>query len=260
MTHPRVLGYDFSNWTARLARHHVRVQFNKDVSARTVLRVFRRQGLVLLRPRPVPALADTRRQQRFFDSFRRRIQRPQRGHHFLFYDACSVQRAATVTRMWWARGSQPTVLMQGQSEHLHVLGALDATANNGYFMFTKKLDSAHFCAFLRRLMAQYPREKLHIVVDNASPHWAMKTRECVAALAPHLELIFLPPYSPKLNPIEKFWALLRRQVTHNTHFSSFVRFRLDVARFLFRFMKPMKRIENLCRIYYRKGPFSVSKL
>ena len=51
--------------------------------------------------------------------------------------------------------------------------------------------------------------KQHVIVmDNASFHRKKKLKEL--AEAQNIKLIFLPPYSPELNPIEKFWAILKR--------------------------------------------------
>lgn len=55
-----------------------------------------------------------------------------------------------------------------------------------------------------------------IVMDNASFH--CKTRLFSVAHEARIVLIFLPPYSPELNPIEHFWAWLKRQLRKNLPF------------------------------------------
>ena len=57
-----------------------------------------------------------------------------------------------------------------------------------------------------------------IVMDNASFH--SKKRLISAAQNAGCKLLFLPPYSPELNPIEKFWAWLKRQLRKILPFSS----------------------------------------
>lgn len=49
-----------------------------------------------------------------------------------------------------------------------------------------------------------------VVMDNASFHKSQKTRELIESVG--CQLIFLPPYSPDLNPIEKFWANMKRWI------------------------------------------------
>ena len=49
-----------------------------------------------------------------------------------------------------------------------------------------------------------------IVMDNASFHKSQRTRELIESVG--CRIIFLPPYSPDLNPIEKFWANMKRWI------------------------------------------------
>lgn len=49
-----------------------------------------------------------------------------------------------------------------------------------------------------------------VVMDNAAFHKSRKTYELINSVG--CKLIFLPPYSPDLNPIEKFWANMKRWI------------------------------------------------
>jgi transposase len=49
-----------------------------------------------------------------------------------------------------------------------------------------------------------------VVMDNASFHKSQKTKELIESVG--CKVIFLPPYSPDLNPIEKFWANMKRWI------------------------------------------------
>ena len=52
-----------------------------------------------------------------------------------------------------------------------------------------------------------------VIMDNASFHTSQKTRECIESVG--CKLIFLPPYSPDLNPIEIFWANMKGWIREN---------------------------------------------
>jgi transposase len=52
-----------------------------------------------------------------------------------------------------------------------------------------------------------------VILDNATFHKSEKTRELIEKSK--CSLLFLPPYSPDLNPIESFWAILKNRITHN---------------------------------------------
>ena len=49
-----------------------------------------------------------------------------------------------------------------------------------------------------------------VIMDNASFHKSQRIRDLIESVG--CRLIFLPPYSPDLNPIEKFWANMKRWI------------------------------------------------
>lgn len=254
------MGYKFSKWNAINAHYHIETKFGKTISLRTVIRIFHRQGLTLVRPRPVPAKGNREKQQQFLDQLRKDIQNASPNEHFLFFDACSVQRSATVTRMWWQKGEQPTVKICGGRERLHILGFLDATGSKARFTFSETLGAEEFVAFLRTLLNIYPHEKVHLILDNARAHHAKLVQKFVTEQQDHLNLRFLPAYSPMLNPIERFWQFLRESVTHNTYFASFDIFKTEIIAFLRQFKESNEKIRHLCNIYYDPNPITVAAL
>ena len=52
-----------------------------------------------------------------------------------------------------------------------------------------------------------------VIMDNASFHKSQKTKNLIESVG--CKLIFLPPYSPDLNPIEKFWANMKQSIMNN---------------------------------------------
>jgi transposase len=55
-----------------------------------------------------------------------------------------------------------------------------------------------------------------VIMDNASFHKSQRTRELIESVS--CRIIFLPPYSPDLNPIEKFWANMKRWIRQQIEF------------------------------------------
>ena len=76
-----------------------------------------------------------------------------------------------------------------------------------------------FEAFLKRLVRR--RKKGHcmvLVLDNSRYHHARLLKPFLRRNRRILRLVFLPPYSPDLNPIERVWKLTRRLCVHNRFF------------------------------------------
>ncbi|KAA6323341.1 hypothetical protein EZS27_027211 [termite gut metagenome] len=54
-----------------------------------------------------------------------------------------------------------------------------------------------------------------MVLDNVRFHHAKRLKPVLERYRHRMELVFLPPCSPDLNPIERVWWLMRKRVTHN---------------------------------------------
>ena len=191
---------------------------------------------------------------------RERVQHAGPRDRYFFFDAASVQRSATVKRMWAEKGKQPEVKICGGRERMHLLGVLDCTEGRGWFSTMGRLNGEGLITFLKALLSAYPRLDLHVVLDNAPAHHAKVVAKFVKKQGGRLELLYLPPYSPRLNPIEKFWAYLRGEVTHNTFYDTFEAFQEEVIEFLRQFKSPNQKVFDLCSAYYDPNPVSVAAL
>jgi len=73
--------------------------------------------------------------------------------------------------------------------------------------------TAHlFETWVENFLTQELRAGQVVVMDNASFHKSKKIKDLIESVG--CELVFLPPYSPDLNPIEKFWANMKRWIKH----------------------------------------------
>jgi putative transposase len=81
------------------------------------------------------------------------------------------------------------------------------TAENG--------NTVTFFRFLMKAVKAFDGKKLYMVLDNVRFHHAKRLKPILERYKHKIELIFLPPYSPDLNPIERVWWLMRKTVTHN---------------------------------------------
>ena len=81
------------------------------------------------------------------------------------------------------------------------------------------------CGHVRELSEELLRhrsrgKRMVIVLDNARYHHAMLLKPLLRKYRTVLSLLFLPPYSPQLAPIERVWKLARRMATHNRFFAT----------------------------------------
>lgn len=102
-----------------------------------------------------------------------------------------------------ALGSAP----QNYGENITMLGALSATGLSALMTVNGATDGEVFATFVREVLAPTLRVGEVVVLDNLGAHRSAAAREAVEARG--ARLVFLPPYSPDLNPIERCWSKIK---------------------------------------------------
>lgn len=107
---------------------------------------------------------------------------------------------------------------------------------------------------LREFMAEYKTDdRLYLVLDNAP--WHKKAVRLIQTenlpeyqdIRDRMTLLFLPPYSPDLNPIEQCWRVTRREITHNTYFKNAKVLKTTLDTWFSGFNVPNAKIASLCQ-------------
>jgi transposase len=126
-----------------------------------------------------------------------------------------IHRHPALTRMWAKRGQQPEVPAPGKNEKQTVYGGLDyATGKFTYTVAASKCGT-EFIAFLTALLAAYAGRRICLVCDNGRFHDTKAVREFLNTHQDQIRIYWLPPYSPSLNLIERFWGHLKRTILAN---------------------------------------------
>ena len=130
------------------------------------------------------------------------------------------------------RGKRKLIPGAGVSEHLHVFGAYDWATGFVSHTTARRKNSDSFIAFLEHVLSEYAHQKLILVMDNASYHHSAATQAALSLYADRLLVLWLPTYSPYLNPIERFWLHLKQFTVANHLHRSLDDLRLTLDRFM----------------------------
>lgn len=97
--------------------------------------------------------------------------------------------------------------------------------------------------FFEELSKEYPNKDIVMILDQAGWHKAKDLK-----VPQNIALMFLPPYCPELNPVEKLWQWLRKEVTHNSLFKT-LKTLTDALEKEFQTLTPLK-FKQLCHCSY----------
>ncbi len=160
-------------------------------------------------------------------------------------DEVHFQRHSSLIRMWAPKGQQPRVLSASTRQKVGYFGALNLKTGCLLTKEAPTFNAETFGDFLSYLL-QHAQGKIHLILDNASWHKAQDLSDFFITNRERLVRIFLPPYSPELNPMERVWRVTRRQVTHNRYFESTGELRTALTSHFAKWEQPNNVLRALC--------------
>lgn len=201
---PNQLSFDSGLWTLRLIAHLIEREFKVKLSIPTVGRVMHALGFSPQRPlhraweQDATLVSQWRDQE--LPAILARAKR--NGARVLFADEASVRSDYHCGNTEGPVGQTPIVRITGSRTSIQMIAAI-ALDGSMQFMVREGLVNAEvFLEFLQQLMRE-AKQPIILVVDGHSIHKAKLIRSYVESTQGRLELVYLPPHSPQLNPDEQ---------------------------------------------------------
>jgi len=184
---------------------------------------------------PLPCQADAQAQADFLDELAVLEAHVERGEAVLYYaDAAHPTHNTRCTRAWCEVGQERPLLTVSGRERVNLNAALNAYAPTQVLLDETSCVNAQSTQRLyEQLLAAHPdKTRIYVICDNARYY---KNKELRAWLADKpICQVFLPPYSPNLNLIERFWKYLRQKIINTTFYRTKGQFRTAVLDFFTR--------------------------
>ena len=126
----------------------------------------------------------------------------------------------TLRAIWGPKGQQVMIPTPRQPYKRYGLGAVNYHTGETVVLFRRRKRRQEVAELLQALVDKHPTGTIFVAMDNASTHQDDEVEAVLRAAAGRLVLLYLPTYSPWLNPIEMLWREFRREVTHCELFES----------------------------------------
>lgn len=139
------------------------------------------------------------------------------GATLFFADELDIHLLPKVGYQWMPKGTQVEVMTPGTHEKRYLGGALEITTGTITHCVWYRKITGLFLDLLDTLDRTYPAplfSHLTVVADNAKIHQAKKVQQWLAA-HPRFELLYLPTYCPRANPIERAFGDVHDKCTRN---------------------------------------------
>ena len=209
---PRQYGFDFGLWTRNIVADLVEQKYRIRLGLSTIGRILGRLGITPQKPlrrayeRNPERIEAWKREE--FPAIRARARKE--GAAIFFLDEAGVRSDPVLGRTWGLRGETPIVATSGQRQSINVISAVNSRGGFWFQTYTGMLNATRFVEFLDAFL-RGRRKKVILVVDGHPSHKAKVVQKYLVKNTHRIELAFLPPYAPELNPDELVWNHLKKQ-------------------------------------------------
>ena len=207
---PRQYMLDFGLWTRRIVQELIDDKFNVRLCITSVGHLLHEIGLTPQKPlrrayeRNPERVADW--QESKYPELKKRAKK--NGADIFFLDETGIKSDPALGRTWGAKGDTPLVSTSGQRQSINAISAINEKGAFWYSVYSGTMTASRFLDFLCDFM-KYKRKPVYLVVDGHPAHRAKMVSHLIQSLEGWLELHFLPPYCPELNPDEFVWNYLK---------------------------------------------------
>lgn len=209
---------------------YVNSNYKVKYSTRGMCNLLHDLGFTYKKPKLIPSGFNYAAQEEFIEYFNEFIKNKKDTESVVFYDSSHPQYQSTTDYGWIKKGKEMLLKNHGNRGRVNISGGVDIDTGQVIVDFPEKVNSETTIATLKNIELCYPKsEVIHVVLDNARVHKSKIVRKFL--LTSKINLVFLPPYSPNLNIMERIWRLLRSKTLTNSFRETYTEFRNVIMKF-----------------------------
>ena len=188
--------------------------FNVTLHRSTLYRYLKQAGIVWHRAVPTLKIKDPHYEDKRL-AIKQALVQEQTDHPVFYQDEVDIDLNPKIGADWMLKGQQKRIVTLGQNQKHYLAGALHSGTGRVHYVCGGSKSSDLFINLLETLRRTYRRAKtITLVLDNYIIHKSRKVERWLATNK-KFRLLFLPTYSPWLNPIERLRLSLHETITRN---------------------------------------------
>lgn len=206
--------------------NHIDKTYQVKYSIVGATKLLHKLGFVYKKPKIVPGKADKNRQQEFINTYQQIKAKLGINDQIYFVDSTHPSHNTQLAYGWILKGkaNDKFVKTTAGRQRLNLNGALSLNDKTAIILDEKTVNSQATINLLEAISKKQKHGKAYLILDNASHHHAKIVRGWLLHHS-RFKLLFLPPYSPNLNLIERLWKFFHQQITYNHYFETFEEFK-----------------------------------
>lgn len=196
------------------------------------------------KPKHVPGKANIEAQLEFINAYNKLKKKKKEADKIYFMDGVHPLHNSQPAYGWIRKGTEMVIQSNTGRQRLNLNGVYNIEDHKAIIQETDSINAQSTVSLLEEMMRNQPLGLIYVILDNARYYRSEMVRVFVKKNK-RIKLVFLPPYSPNLNIIERLWKFFKKKVTYNTYYEKFAVFREYCLRFFKNLDKYRSELETL---------------
>jgi len=216
--------------TSKEVAHYIASTYKVVYSVEGVRDLLGRLDFVFKKTKHLPGKGDVELQKEFVEQYREIKANKGKADKIYFADAVHPLHNSIVSGGWIKKGKEKAIKANTGRNRMNINGACNVATGDVITYDDLCINAQSTIALLGKILLRQSKGKVIVIVDNARYYRCKLVTDYVQANS-RLQLIFLPPYSPNLNLIERLWKFYKKKILYNKYYETFDEFKKQTKDF-----------------------------
>lgn len=210
---------------------YIEIKYGIKYSVPGMNKWLHRNGFSYKKPKGYPYKASIEQQEKFIHAYNQLKNSISIDEGILFMDSCHPSIATKLSYGWIKTGQSKPIETTANRTRINLVGAISLSSLSKPVVCSyTTVDRESIVDFLRQIRKHAAiKGTIHLVLDQAGYHRCLDVVNAAAKL--NIKLVYLPAYSPNLNPIERLWKIMNKYARNNKFFNNAQEFRQSITNF-----------------------------
>ena len=216
--------------TAKEICAHVLTKYGIKYTSKGMTSLLHQMGFSYKKPKHIPGKANQKTQEEFIEKYNELKDSKAPEDQIYFMDGVHPLHNSQPAYGWIKKGKEQVLKSNTGRMRLNLNGAYNIENHKAIIREDESINSQSTIALLEQMLKEQPLGMLYIILDNAKYYRSQLVKEYLEKNQ-RIKFMFLPPYSPNLNLIERLWKFFKKNITYNEYYEKFAVFRKECLNF-----------------------------
>jgi transposase len=210
--------------TAKEICAYVHTKYEIEYTAKGMTSLLHQMGFSYKKPKHIPGKANQKAQEEFIEKYNELKANKSPEDQIYFMDGVHQLHNSQPAYGWIKKGKEQPLKTNTGRMRVNINGAYNIEEHKVIIRDDESINSQSTIALLEQMIKEQPLGILYIILDNAKYYRSQLVKDFLGNNK-RIQFVFLPPYSPNLNIIERLWRFFKKKTTYNKYYEKFAVFK-----------------------------------